>query len=100
MGSRRGGGVRALALLLVAAGAHAQANEAVWSRLRSIESAFRQGDASALRLSFSTARKVRGGLKDVPGGERGDAPRQLQVIFAPLFAQYSTRQPALATTDP
>ncbi len=99
MGYRRGVGVRALALLLVAASGHAQANEAVWSRLRSIEAAFRQGDASALRLSFSTAGKVRVELKDVPGGERWYAPSQLQVIFAQIFEQYSTRELAFAKTD-
>jgi hypothetical protein len=99
MSYRLGVGVRAVALLLVAATGHAQANEAVWSRLRSIEAAFRQGDATALRLSFSTAGKVRVELKDVPGGQRWYAPSQLQVIFAQIFDQYATRELAFPKTD-
>ncbi len=95
---RLGVGVRAVALLLAAIG-HAQANEAVFSRLRSIETAFQQGDATALRLCFSTAGKVRVELKDLAGGQRWYAPSQLQVIFAQIFDQYATRELSFRKTD-
>jgi hypothetical protein len=88
----------ALALLLGVAAA-ASGNEDVWSRLRSIEGAFERGDATALRVSFSTAGKVRVDLKDLTDGQRWYAPSQLQVIFAQIFEQYATRELAFRKAD-
>jgi hypothetical protein len=92
-------GIGVLALLLGAASDQAPASEAVWPRLRSIESAFERGDATALRNSFSTAGKVRVELKDVTGGQRWYAPSQLQVIFAQIFEQHATRELVFKDAD-
>lgn len=66
--------------------------DALWSRLRRIESAFRSGDAAALRSSFPPAARLRVDLPEVPGGPASYAPGQLQVIFARVFADAPTRE--------
>lgn len=66
--------------------------DALWSRLRRIESAFRSGDAAVLRASFPATAKLRVDLPDVPGGPASYGPGQLQVIFARLFEGAPTRE--------
>lgn len=66
--------------------------DALWSRLRRIERAFRQGDAGALRASFCSSGKLRVDLRDVPDSPASYAPGQLQVIFAQMFAEARTRE--------
>jgi hypothetical protein len=68
-----------------------QEDEALWSRLRRIEDAFRAGDAGALRASFPKTAKLRVDLPDVPGCPASYGPGQLQVVFAQIFADAPTR---------
>ena len=65
---------------------------ALWSRLHLIETAFRSGDAEALRVSFPSTAKVRVDLKDVTDGPASYGPGQLQVVFAQLFRACRTRE--------
>ena len=62
------------------------------SRLSRIESAFRQSDANALRLSFPASGKVRVDLDDLTDGQGSYGPGQLQVIFGQIFEDYPTRE--------
>jgi hypothetical protein len=64
---------------------------ALWSRLRRIEVAFRDGDAGALRASFCSG-KVRVDLPQVEGAPGSYGPGQLQVIFAQIFAAARTER--------
>jgi hypothetical protein len=66
--------------------------DALWSRLRQIEGAFREGDATALRDSLTPLGKVRLDLPQVPGCPASYGPGQLQVIFSRLFAEGATRE--------
>lgn len=61
------------------------------SRLRSIESAFRQGDASALRLSFSGTGKVCVNIRDLTEAQASYGAGQLEVIFAQIFEAFPTK---------
>jgi len=84
--------VASAALAATAGIARAQADdEALWSRLHSIETAFVQGDASSLRSSFSSSGKLRVDLKDLADGQASYAPGQLQVIFGRIFQEQKTR---------
>lgn len=85
-----GGDGRAAASPSPAAGT-AEQEDALWSALRRIESAFRAGDAAALRASFPAMAKLRVDLPDVPGCPASYGPGQLQVVFAQLFAATPTR---------
>jgi hypothetical protein len=97
-----GGWLRAVALavalvaaLLVAALAEpapAGPDAALQSRLRRIESAFRDGSASALRHSFSESGKVRVDLKDLTDEPASYGSGQLQVVFARIFDENKTRE--------
>ena len=69
----------------------ARQEDALWSRLRRIEDAFRAGDAGALRTSFPSAAKMRLDLPDVPGCPASYGPGQAQVVFAQLFSAAATR---------
>ena len=62
------------------------------TRLSRIESAFRQCDANALRLSFPASGKVRVDLDDLTDGQGSYGPGQLQVIFGQIFEDYPTRE--------
>jgi len=62
------------------------------TRLARIESAFRQRDANALRLSLPTSGKVRVDLGDLTDGQGSYGPGQLQVIFGQIFEDYLTRE--------
>lgn len=73
--------------------------DALWSRLRRIESAFRSGDAAGLRSSFPASARLRVDLPLVPGGPASYAPGQLQVIFSRLFAETPTREFAFTRED-
>jgi hypothetical protein len=79
---------------LAASTAHAAASdlddEALRSRLRRVEAAFRQGDAGALRGCFSDKAKVRVELGDLTEGEGLYGAGQLQVIFSRIFEQRRT----------
>lgn len=81
-----------------AAGA-AEQEDALWSRLRRIENAFRAGDAAALRASFPATAKLRVDLPDVPGCPASYGPGQLQVVFAQLFRAAPTRGFSFAAED-
>lgn len=93
-------GTLALALTWVAGAVSAEEGQpGLWSRLQRIESAFRQGDATSLRLSLSSAGKVRIDLKDLTDGPASYAPGQLQVIFDQIFEDYHTRDFAFRKQD-
>jgi len=81
----------AVALLLVDAAA-ASGAEDLPGRLRQVERAFRDGDATTLRLSIVTDGKVRVGLRDMTDGQGWYSPGQLQVLFARVFAEHVTRE--------
>src|SRR5574341_4950 len=65
---------------------------ALWSRLQRIESAFRDGDAEALRPSLSSAAKIRVDLKDLAEVPASYGAGQLQVIFTQVFEKQGTRE--------
>ena len=93
-----GGDGRAAASPSPTAGAKGQ-EDALWSRLRRIENAFRAGDAAALRASFPATAKLRVDLPDVPGCPASYGPGQLQVVFAQLFRTAPTRSFTFAPED-
>jgi hypothetical protein len=73
-------------------GAAAQeADAALSERLRSIETAFRRGDASALRSSSAATGKVRVDLRELTNGPGSYGPRQLEVVFTKIFEGQQTR---------
>jgi hypothetical protein len=82
-------------LSLCAAASRADAVESVptelLARLQHIESAFREGDAGSLRLSFPATGKMRVDLKGMTDGQESYGSGQLQVIFGQIFAQFRTR---------
>jgi hypothetical protein len=82
-----------------AAGPASVQEDALWTRLRRIESAFRAGDAAALRASFPSTSRLRVDLPDVPGCPASYGPGQLQVIFGQIFAEAATREFAFARAD-
>jgi hypothetical protein len=61
------------------------------TRLQRIESAFRQGDAGSLRLSFPATGKMRVDLKGLTDGQESYGSGQLQVMFGQIFAEFRTR---------
>lgn len=67
--------------------------------LRRIETAFRNGDANSLRLSFSTAGKVRVDLRSLTDGQALYGPGQLEVIFGNIFGEFRTREFSLGDKD-
>jgi hypothetical protein len=71
---------------------------ALWSRLDRIETAFRGGDATSLRLSCSERGKVRVDLKDLTG-QASYGPGQLQVVFGQIFEDYETQEFAFRRGD-
>jgi hypothetical protein len=81
--------------LLPGAAAHAlprdAGEEALWSRLRHIEDAFRQGDATALRLASPGSGKVRLDLPPWTDGPTTYGPGQLQGVFSQVFGERRTQ---------
>jgi hypothetical protein len=75
------------------------ADEALRSRLRRIEGAFRQGDAVVLRGCFSDRAKVRVDLPDLTESQGLYGSGQLQVIFARIFEQRRTRSMSFPRSD-
>jgi hypothetical protein len=75
------------------------AEDALKSRLRRIEAAFRQGDAMALRSCFSEKAKVRVELRDLSEGQGLYGAGQLQVIFSRIFEGRRTRSMAFPRGD-
>jgi len=69
------------------------------SRLRSIESAFRGGDAGALRPCFASSGKVRVDLRGLTDGPASYGPGQLQVVFEQIFDGNRTREFAFRKPD-
>lgn len=69
------------------------------SRLQRIESAFRGGDAGALRPCFASSGKVRVDLKDLTDGPASYGPGQLQVVFEQIFDGNRTREFAFRKQD-
>ena len=61
------------------------------ARLSRIESAFRQGDAGSLRVSFPATGKMRVDLKGLTDGQESYGAGQLQVIFGQIFSEFRTR---------
>jgi hypothetical protein len=68
------------------------ADAALAARLRRIETAFREGDASGIRLSSATTGKVRIDLRDLTNGAGSYGPGQLEVVFTRIFAGQQTRE--------
>jgi ketosteroid isomerase-like protein len=97
-GALFGGDGRAAAEPSRAPGAATQ-EDALWSRLRRIENAFRAGDAAALRGSFPATAKLRVDLPGVPGCPASYGPGQLQVVFTQLFEAAPTRGFSFAAED-
>lgn len=102
-GWRRG---LAAAALAAAAGLHPapslradELHPELTSRLQNIESAFRNGDASALRPCFVSSGKVRVDLKALTGGPASYGPGQLQVVFEQIFDDQRTREFAFRKQD-
>jgi hypothetical protein len=83
-----------IAALLIAASAGRAAAGPVepllWSRLQRIESAFRGGDAQALRASLPAEAKVRVDLRALTDGPRSYGPGQLEVVFQQIFQAHET----------
>lgn len=69
------------------------------SRLRHIEAAFREGDASSLRSSCTSTGKVRVDLRDLPEGQGSYGSGQLQAIFSHIFEESRTREFAFGRDD-
>jgi hypothetical protein len=69
------------------------------SRLQRIESAFRNGDASALRPCFAATGKVRVDLRNLSDGPASYGPGQLQVVFEQIFDGHRTREFAFRKQD-
>jgi hypothetical protein len=69
------------------------------SRLQRIESAFRGGDAGALRPCFASSGKVRVDLRDLTDGPASYGPGQLQVVFEQIFDGTRTREFAFRKQD-
>jgi hypothetical protein len=67
--------------------------------LRRIESAFREGDAGSLRLSFSSGGRVRVELRDLAEGQGAYGAGQLQAIFNRIFEQVRTEDFAFGKED-
>lgn len=70
----------------------AEVEPALWSRLQRIESAFRRGDAQALRASLPARARVRVDLTCLSDGGGAYGPGQLQVVFERVFHENRTRQ--------
>jgi hypothetical protein len=77
-----------LCALLVALAGFARAEPvepALWSRLQRIETAFRGGDAQALRAMLPGETKVRVDLRGLTDGPRSYGPGQVEVVFQQIF---------------
>ena len=73
--------------------------DALWSRLHQIETAFRSQDAAALRTAFATTGKLRVDLSDVAEAPASYGAGQLQVIFGQIFDAWQTREFAFRRQD-
>jgi hypothetical protein len=71
---------------------------ALTARLQRIESAFRSGNAGALRASFSGG-KVRVDLKGLTDGPGAYGAGQLEVIFERIFDENRTREFSIRNED-
>jgi hypothetical protein len=74
-------------------------DRALSSRLRRIETAFRDGDAGSLRASFASGARLRVELPDLTEGQGSYGAGQLQVIFGRIFDQFRTQEFAFAADD-
>jgi len=82
----------ALALLAPIATSASDMAPSLSSRLSRIETAFRGGDAAALRSSLADNSKVRIDLKDLTDGPGSYGAGQLEVIFDGIFDAHKTRE--------
>ncbi len=89
----------ALAVVAALAAGEAFPSDRLDVRLRQVEGAFREGDATALRPAFATSGKVRVDLKDLTSGQGWYASGQLQVLFTRVFQDYTTREVVFRTND-
>jgi hypothetical protein len=83
----------ACAILLVAPAGNSAAGPVeplLWSRLQRIETAFRGGDAQALRALLPADAKVRVDLRSLTDGPRSYGPGQLEVVFQQIFEATQT----------
>jgi hypothetical protein len=99
-----GGPLRGAAIVVLLATARAvagpgDASEALWTRLRRIESDFQSGNADSLRASFSSTARLRVDLKGFTDRRASYAPGQLQVIFGEIFQEQRTREMAFDRND-
>jgi hypothetical protein len=69
-----------------------QVEPPLWSRLQRIETAFRGGDAQALRVLLPAEAKVRVDLRGLTDGPRSYGPGQLEVVFRQIFAAQDTAE--------
>jgi ketosteroid isomerase-like protein len=91
-----------LCALLVALAGFARAEEvepALWSRLQRIETAFRGGDAQALRAMLPGEAKVRVDLRDLTDGPRSYGPGQLEVVLQQIFQAHRNGELTFRTED-
>lgn len=65
---------------------------ALGARLRHIESAFREGDAGAVRAASASGGKVRVDLRDLTSGPGSYGPGQLEVVLSRIFQAHQTRE--------
>jgi hypothetical protein len=91
----------ATASLVVAAGLAlaspaASIEPALLSRLSQIESAFRRGDARALRGAFPAAARTRLELRDLPSAQGSLGAGQVEVLFRQIFEARRTAEFAFA----
>ncbi len=88
-------GLSLLSLLLFAPRAPARPEipvpEALWTRLRQLEDAFRRGDATTLRAACTPGAKIRVEMRDFPSGQGSFGASQLEVIFRQIFKSQTTR---------
>jgi hypothetical protein len=78
----------ACAVLVVGSAWFASAEQVeplLWSRLQRIETAFRGGDAQALRALLPAEAKVRVDLRGLTDGPRSYGPGQLEVVLRQIF---------------
>jgi len=67
-----------------------QVEPALWSRLQRIETAFREGDAQALRALLPAEAKVAVDLRGLTDGRRSYGPGQLEVVFRQIFETHGS----------
>jgi hypothetical protein len=71
----------------------------LWSRLQRIETAFRGGDAQALRALLPAEAKVRVDLRGLTDGPRSYGRGQLEVVFRQIFEEHGSGELSFRPED-